>query len=289
MMLDRVLLKARENLARRSIEDAGLEAELLLRQVLGMSRVELYQDFHRELSPRAEADFGRLIERRLSGEPVAYLTGHREFYGLDFYVDPAVLIPRPETELMIEMALDIARKRPVSKVADIGTGSGAVAVALAVNLPQVKIYATDVSPAALRIARLNCRRHGVADRVCLLEGDLLEPLPEPVDLIAANLPYVTEREVQRQGLAAFEPELALNGGCDGLTEVRRLCRGLGERLRDGGTLLLEVGMGQSRAVAEFLGGLFPLAEIEITPDLRGIDRVVSLTLLRLEYPVRPRA
>jgi len=147
----------------------------------------------------------------------------------------------------------------------------------------------DKKTAALRIARLNCRRHGVADRVCLLEGDLLEPLPEPVDLIAANLPYVTEREVQRQGLAAFEPELALNGGCDGLTEVRRLCRGLGKMLRDGGTLLLEVGMGQSRAVADFLGGLFPLAEIEITPDLRGIDRVVSLTLLRLEYPVRPRA
>jgi release factor glutamine methyltransferase len=192
MTLDRVLLKARQDLARRSVEDAGLEAELLLRQVLGVSRVELYQDFHRELSPQAEADFGRLIERRLRGEPVAYLTGHREFYGLDFCVDPAVLIPRLETELVIDRALAIARKRPVATVADIGTGSGAMAVALAVNLPQVKIYATDVSPAALRVARLNCQRHGVAGRVCLLEGDLLAPLPEPVDLIAANLPYVTE-------------------------------------------------------------------------------------------------
>jgi len=160
MTLKQALRQAREVLARQDIEDSRLESELLLRHALGVSRVELYQDLHRELSSREEADFGRLIECRLGGEPVAYITGHREFYGLDFYVDSAVLIPRPETELVVEKALDLASKQAIATIADIGTGSGAMAVSLALNLPQTRIFATEVSAPALEVARFNCQKYG---------------------------------------------------------------------------------------------------------------------------------
>jgi release factor glutamine methyltransferase len=277
MTLKQALREARAVFERHDISDSRLVSELLLRHVLGISRVQLYQELHRELSPREEADFGRLVRRCLSGEPVAYITGHREFYGLDFYVDASVLVPRPETELLVERALALARERPTATIADIGTGSGAIAVSLALNLPQTRIYATDVSAPALRVARSNCRKHGVEDRVCLLQGDLLSPLPEPVDLIVANLPYVREEEVSRRGLAGFEPSLALSGGGDGLERIRELCHGLGGGLCPGGALLLEVGVGQSRAVASLLGSLSPGAGVEITPDLSGIERVIGLT------------
>ena len=278
MKLTEVLHRAREALGLKDIEDSGFEAELLMRQALGKSRVELYQDLNRELSPGEEAAFEQLISRRLSGEPVAYIMGHREFFGLDFYVDARVLIPRPETELLVEKALTLARERPIATIADIGTGSGAIAVSLALNLPQVKVFATDVSALALEVARLNCQRHGVLDRVCLLSGDMLSPLAGPVDLVVANLPYVTEAEVGEQGLASFEPELALDGGSDGLEKIRELCARLDDKLNPGGSLLLEMGIGQSRAVASLLHDLFPAAGVEIIPDLSGIDRVVGLTL-----------
>jgi release factor glutamine methyltransferase len=278
MKLTRVLHRAREALGLKGIEDSGFEAELLMRHALGISRVELYQDLNRELSPEEETDFERLVSRRLSGEPVAYITGHREFFGLDFYVDARVLIPRPETELLVEKALTLARERPIANIADIGTGSGAIAVSLALNLTRAKVFATDVSAPALEVARLNCQRHGVLDRVYLLEGDLLSPLAEPVSLIVANLPYVAEGEVGEQGLAIFEPELALDGGSDGLEKIRELCAELDDKLNPGGSLILEIGIGQSRAVAGLLHSLYPAARVEITPDLGGIDRVVGLTL-----------
>lgn len=278
MTLRQALSGARQVLASHNIIDAPLECELLLRHALNISRVQLYQGLNRQLSPKEEADFGQLIKRCLSGEPTAYITGHREFYGLDFYIDRRVLIPRPESELLVEKALYLAQHKPVFTIVDIGTGCGAIAISLALGLPQAKIYATDISAPALEVAQFNCQRHGVADRICLLEGDMLDPLPEPVDLIIANLPYVRELEVSRTGLASFEPLLALNGGRDGLGKIRRLCRRVSDKLQPRGCLLLEIGQGQSRAVASFLCGLFPSAKIEITPDLSGIDRVVGLTL-----------
>ena len=278
MTLRQALSRARQLLASHNIMDARLESELLLRQVLRISQVELYQDLDCQLSPKEEVDFERLIKRRLGGEPTAYITGHREFYGLDFYVDRRVLIPRPESELLVEKTLCLAQNHPVSTIADIGTGCGAIAISLALNLPQAKIYATDISAPALKVARVNCQRHWVAGRVCLLAGDMLDPLPEPVDLIVANLPYVRELEVSQMGLANFEPQLALSGGWDGLEKICRLCREVNDKLRPEGYLLLEIGQGQSGAVTGFLRSLFPSAKIEITPDLSGIDRVVSLNL-----------
>jgi release factor glutamine methyltransferase len=274
LKLKQALGKARDILVENSVADAPLEAELLLRHALDIDRVQLYLELERELTPKQEETFRRLLECRLNGEPAAYITGRREFYGLDFAVNPAVLIPRPESELLVEKALSIAENRPLFTIADIGTGSGAIAVSLAANLPKTVIYATDISAAALKVTRLNCRKHGVADRVRLLEGDLLEPLPEPVDLIVANLPYVRSSELNPEP----EPLLALDGGADGTESIEQLCRQAGGKLKSGGWLLLEIGQGQREAVTAILHNIFPGGKVEVFPDLAGIDRLVVLNL-----------
>lgn len=278
MTVKQALSHAREILTANNIEDPGMESELLLRHTLELDRVQLYLSLDQKLSPRQREAFLSLTRRRLSGEPTAYITGHREFYGLDFYVNSSVLIPRPESELLVEKALELARHQPVATIAEVGTGCGAIAISLALNLPQAKIYATDISAAALRIAMSNCQKHGVSSRISFLEGDLLDPLPEPVDLIVANLPYVRETDLPGVNTRNFEPPLALNGGLDGLEKIRQLCSRTGDRLLPGGNLLLEIGQGQRKAVTDLLSYLFPSAQIEVAPDLSGIDRVVNLTL-----------
>jgi release factor glutamine methyltransferase len=273
LTLRQALRRARGVLTESSVEDALLEGELLLRHTLKIDRVQLYIDLERELTSQQEQAFWYLLERRLSGEPSAYITGHREFYGLDLEVNPDVLIPRPESELLVETVLAIAKNNGLI-IADIGTGSGAIAISLAVNLPQAKIYATDISAAALNIARLNCRRHGVSNRVYLLEGNLLEPLPEPVDIIVANLPYVRQSDLK----PGLEPPLALDGGKDGMEIVSQLCQQAGGKLKPGGCLLLEIGQGQRQAARDILHNIFPQGEIKVIADLAGVDRVVSLSL-----------
>ena len=277
MTIKQALSRAREILVANNIEDPSLESELLLRHALKISQVQLYLGLEHELSSEQDKKFRHLIERRFNHEPTAYITGHREFYGLDFYVDPGVLIPRPESELLVEKALKLAQNQAVSTIAEVGTGCGAIAISLALSLPQAKIYATDISAAALKVALFNCQKHGVVNRICLLPGDMLDPLPEAVDLIVANLPYVRESELPQINTLDFEPSLALNGGSDGLEKIRKLCPRISDKLRPEGCLLLEIGQGQRRAVTTFLHSLFPLAEIEVAPDLSGIDRVVSLS------------
>jgi release factor glutamine methyltransferase len=272
------LARARDILADYDIEDAYLEGEILLRHVLGIDRSHLYSELDVDLSPGQERALNQLLERRRSGEPSAYVTGHREFYGLDFNVDNNVLIPRPESELLVEKALELTRSRPVSAIADIGTGCGAIAISLAVNLPGVSVYATDLSPAALEVARTNCLRHGVAERVVLLRGNLLEPLRKPVDLIIANLPYVREADLPAGGPLSFEPVLALNGGKDGLDRITILCSQARGKLDREGSLLLETGLGQAEHVAAVLRGVFPAGVIDIHRDIAGIERVVRLRL-----------
>jgi release factor glutamine methyltransferase len=285
MTAKQALGRAREILASGNIENAPLESELLLRHTLKLSRVELYLELDRALTPQEEKAFRQVVERRLSGEPTAYITRHREFYGLDFYVDPAVLIPRPESELLVEKALRLAQNGTISTIAEIGTGCGAIAISLALHLPQARIYATDISLPALKVARVNCQRHGAADRIRLLHGDMLDPLPGAVDLIIANLPYVRESELPPP--PQFEPVLALDGGADGTDRIRRLCLKLEGKLQPGGWLLLEVGEGQGPTVTSLLYHLFPGAKIEVTPDLSGIDRMLSLSLAptQLDIPL----
>jgi release factor glutamine methyltransferase len=273
--LKQALSRARDVLAEKNIEDAPLEGELLLRHAMGISRTQLYLDLDCELSPKQEGTFWQLVTRCRNGEPMAYITGRREFYGLDFYVDPRVLIPRPESELLVEETLSLAQNHPLSTIAEVGTGSGAIAISLALNLPETRIYAIDISASALEVALINCQKHGVIDRVYLLHGNMLEPLPEPVDLIIANLPYVRESELIGVG---FEPRLALDGGRDGMERIRQLCRQVGGKLRPGSFLLLEIGEGQGKVVTTLLNALFPGGKIKLIPDLSGIERVVSLSL-----------
>jgi len=278
LIVRQALSHARNVFDYAGIEDPYFEAELLLRHALKIDRVELYQELNCVLSTVQDEEFQRLIERRLNNEPAAYIIGHREFYGLDFTVNPDVLIPRPESEMLVGKAIELVHNHCLSTVADIGTGCGAIAISLAINLPDSVIFATDISASALRVAFSNCRKHGVTDRVELLQGDLLDPLPGPVDLIIANLPYVREPELCAVNTVNFEPILALNGGADGLDTIRRLCLQTGKKLCPGGYLLLEVGQGQGESVTDFLRSLYPSAEVELMPDLSGIGRVVSLLL-----------
>jgi len=277
MRLKESFFHTRQVLAANNIDNAPLEGELLLRQTLKINRVQFYQNPAQQITPEQQDILQKLLERRLNGEPAAYISGYREFYGLDFYVNKDVLIPRPETEHLVEITVSLAQKHRKPIIADIGTGCGIIATSLALNLPQAEIYAADISAPALKVARFNCYKHGVVDRIKLLNGDLLEPLPEAVDFIIANLPYVSQSELDTR---SFEPVAALDGGVDGLEKIRRLCRQVNRKLLPGGCLLLEMGQGQKEAVTTLLDSLFPAADIEVTPDLNGIDRVVSMTLPR---------
>jgi release factor glutamine methyltransferase len=272
------LARARGVLEDSNIEDASLEGEILLRHVLGVNRARLFSDLDIVLNTGQEKTLDELIQRRRRGEPSAYITGHREFYGLDFTVNSNVLIPRPESELLVEKALELAHSRVITTIADVGTGCGTIAVSLAVNLPDVKVYATDISLAVLEVARSNCRRHGVEERVVLLKGSLLEPLARPVDMIIANLPYVREADMSQQGPVSYEPGLALNGGKDGLDIIGMMCFQAGKKLNKPGNLLLEIGAGQAGPVTDILYEIFPAGTIDVCRDLAGIERVVLLRL-----------
>lgn len=283
MTIKEALKKASQALASSSIEDALLEAEVLMMHVLDIDRAKLYIGLEDELSPRDEGAYSQLLIRRLSHEPIFYIIGHREFFGHDFCVAPGALIPRAESELLVERALDFATdlsgQEPI--IADIGTGCGAIAICLSLLLPQARVYATDISTQALQIARVNCLRHGVEQRVHLLEGDLVDPLPEQVHMIVANLPYIRDGELE--GLSAeirfFEPVEALLGGPDGLGKVRQLLAEAGGKLRPGGLILVEVGASQWRAAASLARGLFPLAGVELARDLGGRDRVLTVKVV----------
>jgi release factor glutamine methyltransferase len=274
------LATARDRLAEAGIDDAGLEAEVLLRHALGMSRETLLANLDQPLQTEGSCTFESLIERRLAHEPTAYITGRREFFGLDIEVTPAVLIPRPETELLVEAAIDVAKPRgrirrgPV--IADVGTGSGAVAVALALTVPRSDVYGIDISLEALDVARRNAARHGVANRVLFYRGDLLTPLPEFVDVIVANLPYVPTAEWRRlpPEIRDHEPRGALDGGPDGLDAIRALLVEAPAFLRPRGCVCIEFGFGQAEAVRELARGSLPEHAVEVRRDLAGVERVL---------------
>ena len=259
------------------IDSPRIEAELLLRHATGLERAIMYAELQEPLANPQE--FQDLVERRLHHEPTAYITNRRAFYGLDFYVDPRVLIPRQETELVVEEALQFARENRAYLMADVGTGSGAIAISLAVSLPQAQVYAIDISADALEVASLNSREHGVSDRVHLLRGEMLDPLPVPVDIIAGNLPYVRDLEMEQLSpeIREFEPREALAGGPDGLDSVRQFLSQVSGRVRPGGAVMFEVGQGQSEMVVLLCRDLLPSAQTEVIADLAGIDRVIEVT------------
>jgi len=279
MKVKKALHNTAKTLAANAVAEAPLEAELLLMHAMDLGRTGLYVRLEDDLPSKCGDAITELVNRRLSREPVAYILKNREFYGLDFYVGPGVLIPRPETEMLVEEAIAFTRRNFPSGdpiIADIGTGSGAIAVSLARSLPKAKIYATDISARALDIAALNCVRHGV--RVELLQGDLLAPLPHPVDMIVANLPYVRDDELSglSEEIKDHEPRIALSGGEDGLDIVRRLIVDAPDKLLDGGAVLIEVAPVQVDKLQAWVDDLGLWSCIELVSDDGGVVRVLKL-------------
>lgn len=260
-------------------DSARIDAEVLLMHVLSLDRAGLYSRFDSSLTPPQEQLFLEYLGRRLTCEPVAYITGTREFFALPFHVDRRVLIPRPDTEILVERAIQLAPSLGNHLViADVGVGSGAIAVSLAVNLPNARIYGIDQSEGALEVALKNVLLHHVSQQVTLLQGSLLEPLPEPADLIAANLPYVRRSDLPnlQPDVINFEPVLALDGGEDGLDKIRELLASIDGKLKPGGTILLEIGYDEGQAAIEIAKKAFPNATVTILKDLAGLDRVVAI-------------
>ncbi len=258
-------------------ERPWLEAQVLLGHVLERPRTFVLAHPEILLTQAQEERFVALVARRRQDEPLPYLIGRVEFFGLELVVTPAVLIPRPETELLVAAALDWLQARSVATVVDVGTGSGCLAVALAVYAPQPRYYAVDISAEALAIARSNALRHGVDGRIIFLEGDLLAPLPEPVDLIVSNPPYVAETEWDALPPSVKqEPRLALTSGADGLDAFRRLLVQASQALRPGGLLLCEIGERQGPALQTLAQAAFPRATVQILPDLAGKARMLRV-------------
>lgn len=274
MRLKDALTCAKRDLAAARVGSPGMNAEVLLMFILGCDRAYLYAHSERELTTQDEFRYRQVLEERSRGVPSQYITGHQEFWGMDLIVSPAVLIPRPETEHVVETVLQLSSAQEKAKIVDVGTGSGSLALALAKELPGAEIEATEISRPALEIARANAARHGLQDRIRFYETDLLAGLEENAyDFVVSNPPYVGESDEDQVQLEVrkFEPRNAVFAGPTGLEVIERLIPQAKEKLKKGGWLIFEIS-----------GTIAPLVEpllrhwqtIEVTPDLQGIPRVV---------------
>jgi release factor glutamine methyltransferase len=272
-------LRTRDRLEAANVSDAGLEAEVLLRHALRIDRAEYFASLEQPVAVSEQGLADTLADRRVAGEPLAYILGRREFYGHEILVGPGVLVPRQETELLVDAVLEFVAthglRRPL--IADVGTGSGAIAVAVAKALPGATVFGTDIAIDALKVAEANVLAHGVQDQVRLLQGDLLEPVPGSVDVVVSNPPYLTTDELA--GLppdVRREPEIALDGGLDGLDTISELLRHAQSLLRRQGMLAVEIAPHQLEGVVGQAQSLFPDALVTHRLDLAGQPRVVHV-------------
>tara|TARA_B100000949_G_C14286187_1_gene454364 strand:- start:702 stop:1565 length:864 start_codon:yes stop_codon:yes gene_type:complete len=279
MKLGEALSSVSEQLVGIGSYDARIEAEVILRHVLGIDRASMFRDLQESLILEQEDLVTTLVKRRLEGEPLSYITGTREFYSLSFEITEDVLIPRQETELLVEAVIEFSKKRdwvPLN-IADVGTGSGAIAVAIAVNIPFARVTAIDISQKALKVADVNRRTHGVHDRVLLRLGNLLEPLSGEMNIIVSNPPYIPEGDIdglQREVLR--EPRVALDGGPDGLTVIRNLLRQSKPKLSSLGMVVFEIDPTQARKASQLSKKMFPDASITVLEDLSGKHRAILI-------------
>ena len=266
-----------------AIDTASLDAQVLLAHLLGKERTWLFAHHEYCLSPEESEAYTKLITRRMNHEPIAYLVGRKEFYGLDFVIDKRVLIPRPETELLVDLVLDeigINKRKPVY-VADVGTGSGAIALALAANSEEVRVFAIDLSEDALDIADSNVQRLDTRKQVTLLCGDLLTPLSQPVDIIVANLPYIASDiySTLEPDVRDYEPQLALVSGPQGLDAIQRLMQQAEHYLVANGQIFLEIAHDQGKMVEQLARQYFPKARsIRVHKDYNDHDRIVRIVM-----------
>jgi release factor glutamine methyltransferase len=275
LRLAEVLKSVRRRLSRSS-DTAGLDAQVLLAHIIGKSRAWVLAHTEESLDKNTAVHLEKAVQRLEKGEPLPYVLGRWEFFGLNFIVSPAVLIPRPETELLVETAIKWLKTSQDGRVLDVGTGSGCIAAAIAVNLPGVYITAVDLSREALLVASKNIKYHAVEDRVFLLQSDLLTPVASQYELICANLPYIREETLVNLKVSRQEPALALAGGEDGLTLIRRLFAQAAERLRPAGMLLAEIEAGQREAALKLADHYFPGTKTDVLKDLAGNDRLLKI-------------
>ena len=273
--LSAAVAETARTLAAAGVENPRREAELLVAAAAEASREALLLHPARKLSPEAQEKLAALVRLRSQRHPLAYVLGEKEFCALSFHTGPAAIVPRPETEILAEATAARAAAGGATAAVDVGSGCGAIAVVLACALPDLRVVALDLSPPALRLARENCLRHGVADRVALVCSDLLGGLRGRFDCIVANLPYIRRDEFPalEPEVRDHEPRLALDGGGDGLQVIGRLAAQVPEHLSQGGFVALEVGAGQALRVAKLLGRR-GLKQHEIIPDYAGVERVV---------------
>jgi release factor glutamine methyltransferase len=268
----------------KGVESARLNAERLLADVLGMSRIELFMQHDRPVLGEELDRYRELVRRRAGGEPLQAILGETEFYSRTFKVEPGVFIPRPETERLVEIAAGLLApgdRNLLEPVAvEIGCGTGVIAVSLALELPRLAVWATDLNPAAVDLARRNAHRHGVGARVEVLQGSRFDPLPARlkggVDLLVSNPPYIASAEIEglAREVADHDPHLALDGGADGLVFYRALAHGLGAWLRPGGRVALEIGADQGQTVPAILAAS-GIVDLEVHRDYAGRDRIVT--------------
>lgn len=274
----RVLEWTIRHLQERGSDTPRLDAEILLAHAWGCPRIQLYTRYDDPLPAEVRASMRELVKRRAAAEPVAYLVGRREFFSLDFEVQPGVFIPRPSTETLVVEALTLMENRDAPRILDLCTGSGCIAVTLAHAHPGATVVAVDLNPLAVEVARRNAERHQVADRVTLLPGDLYAPLPphETFDLIVSNPPYVRDDELASlpADVRDHEPALALTAGPDGLDVVRRIVAGLPSRLRDPGGVLIELSPEHAATAQELLAGVGLFRRVEVVRDLDRWERVL---------------
>ena len=267
------------------IDEAADEVMLLLCHALRLNKAEVLARPERALTSSELTLLEGMVERRLQREPAAYITGEKEFYGLDFFVDHRVLIPRPETETLVEAAIDFHRSWALRNhrrmlAADIGTGCGAIAIALAVNIQEAQLYAVDISPVALEVAAINIHRHGFEERIIPVHGNLLEQIKQKMDLIVANLPYISRGDLPclQPEIHLHEPPVALDGGEKGTDIIQALLEQAPDRLAAGGALVLEMGEGQEQRLMPVVKRSLPGADITLVKDLAGINRCMKVIL-----------
>lgn len=274
--LGQILRKATLSLSRTS-DTPLLDSQALLAHILDRPRSWIIAHPEFALSPGESADLESALQRLAQGEPLPYVIGRWEFFGMTFVTSPATLIPRPETELLVEYALEwLATSRRHSLVADVGTGTGCIAVALACNSQNVKVIASDISVQALRVARQNIEQYGCTERISCVQADLLPPVSVPFNLIMANLPYIPTEILQTLAVYRKEPTAALDGGIDGLHFIRRLLDSALSRIAPGGLILMEIDPSQAETLQTTLLHKIPAADIKIVQDLAHFDRLVAV-------------
>jgi len=265
-------------LADKQVDSPRLCSELLLTHVLELRRIELYTEFDRVLSPAELASLRALIKRAGEHEPVGYLVGKSEFYSIEFDVGPGCLIPRPETELLVQHAIETIRgQEGTPQVLDLCTGSGCIAVALAKNCDRIRVTATDIASETIAIARANIHKHSLSERIELLQGDLWAPLAQRrFDLVLSNPPYVSNAEFEGldRNVKDYEPELALRAGAEGLEFYRRILQNVGDHLRPEGVLMMEMGYEQGTVLRQLIGQTGLFGEIALEKDFQGHERLV---------------